>query len=381
MNIMISKNILPLLVLFIVSSCGNDKASQNSGSVQPKAMALSVVDVPVKTITIYTDSPTSIEGIINSEVRAKIPGYITDVLVDDGQKVRKGQTLFKLETQALDQDAAAAKANLNAAQVEVDKLKPLVEKIIISNLQLETAKAKLQQAKSGYNSIRSNISYATITSPVDGYVGEIRLRKGALVSPADQLPLTTVSDISKVYAYFSMNEKDYLNFIQNTKGNSKEEKIENLPKVTLILANGSEYAVKGTIETINSQIDKQTGTVSFRALFDNSNSLLNNGNSGVIKVPSVYKDVLVVPQSATFENQNKRFIYATRKDSTKATVAVQKLIVIKGQSGNLYIIEKGLKKGETIIANGIGKLREGMPIQPQKVDFDSITKPIKKEFQ
>jgi membrane fusion protein (multidrug efflux system) len=381
MNIMISKNILPLLVLFIVSSCGNDKASQNSGSVQPKAMALSVVDVTVKTITIYTDSPTSIEGIINSEVRAKIPGYITDVLVDDGQKVRKGQTLFKLETQALDQDAAAAKANLNAAQVEVDKLKPLVEKDIISNLQLETAKAKLQQAKSGYNSIRSNISYATITSPVDGYVGEIRLRKGALVSPADQLPLTTVSDISKVYAYFSMNEKDYLNFIQNTKGNSKEEKIENLPKVTLILANGSEYAVKGTIETINSQIDKQTGTVSFRALFDNSNSLLNNGNSGVIKVPSVYKDVLVVPQSATFENQNKRFIYATRKDSTKATVAVQKLIVIKGQSGNLYIIEKGLKKGETIIANGIGKLREGMPIQPQKVDFDSITKPIKKEFQ
>jgi len=378
---MISKNILPLLVLFIVSSCGNDKASQNSRSVQPKAMALSVVDVPVKTITIYTDSPTSIEGIINSEVRAKIPGYITDVLVDDGQKVRKGQTLFKLETQALDQDAAAAKANLNAAQVEVDKLKPLVEKDIISNLQLETAKAKLQQAKSGYNSIRSNISYATITSPVDGYVGEIRLRKGALVGPADQLPLTTVSDISKVYAYFSMNEKDYLNFIQNTKGNSKEEKIENLPKVTLILANGSEYAVKGTIETINSQIDKQTGTVSFRALFDNSNSLLNNGNSGVIKVPSVYKDVLVVPQSATFENQNKRFIYATRKDSTKATVAVQKLIVIKGQSGNLYIIEKGLKKGETIIANGIGKLREGMPIQPQKVDFDSITKPIKKEFQ
>lgn len=378
---MISKNILPLLVLFIVSSCGNDKASQNSGSVQPKAMALSVVNVPVKTITIYTDSPTSIEGIINSEVRAKIPGYITDVLVDDGQKVRKGQTLFKLETQALDQDAAAAKANLNAAQVEVDKLKPLVEKDIISNLQLETAKAKLQQAKSGYNSIRSNISYATITSPVDGYVGEIRLRKGALVSPADQLPLTTVSDISKVYAYFSMNEKDYLNFIQNTKGNSKEEKIENLPKVTLILANGSEYAVKGTIETINSQIDKQTGTVSFRALFDNSNSLLNNGNSGVIKVPCVYKDVLVVPQSATFENQNKRFIYATRKDSTKATVAVQKLIVIKGQSGNLYIIEKGLKKGETIIANGIGKLREGMPIQPQKVDFDSITKPIKKEFQ
>lgn len=381
MNTMISKNILPLLVLFIVSSCGNDNASQNSGSAQPKALALPVIEVPVRTITIYTDYPTTIEGIINSEVRAKISGYITDVLVDDGQKVRKGQTLFKLETQALNQDAAAAKANLNVAQVEVDKLKPLVEKNIISNLQLETAKAKLQQAKSGYNSIRSNIDYATITSPVDGYVGEIRLRKGALVSPTDQQPLTTVSDISKVYASFSMNEKDYLNFIQNTQGDSKEEKIENLPEVTLILANGSEYSVKGKIETINSQINKQTGTVSFRALFDNPNSLLNNGNSGIIKVPSVYKDVLVVPKSATFENQNNKFIYTTRKDSTNATVAVQKPIVIKGQSGNLYIIEKGLKEGEIIIATGIGKLREGMPIKPKTSNFDSITKPIKKEFQ
>jgi len=380
-NIMISKNILSLLVLLIISSCGNDKAAQNSESAQPKAMALPVIDVPVKTITIYTDYPTSIEGIINSEVRAKISGYITDVLVDDGQKVRKGQTLFKLETQALNQDAAAAQANVNAAQVEVDKLKPLVEKDIISNVQLETAKAKLQQAKSGYNSIMSNIAYATITSPVDGYLGEIRLRKGALVSPADQQPLTTVSNISKVYAYFSMNEKDYLNFIQNTEGDSKEEKIENLPEVTLILANGSEYKTKGKIETINSQINKQTGTVSFRALFDNSNRLLNNGNSGTIKVPSVYKDVLVVPKSATFENQNNRFIYTTKKDSTNATIAVQKPIVIKGQSGNLYIVEKGLKEGETIIATGIGKLRKGMAIIPKKANFDSITKPIKKEFQ
>lgn len=377
----ISKNIIPLLLLFIVTSCGNDKDAQNPAAAQSRAMALPVVEVPVKTVTVYTDYPTSIEGIINSEVRAKISGYITDVLVDEGQKVRKGQTLFKLETQSMNQDAAAAKANVNAAQVEVDKLKPLVDKNIISSVQLETAKAKLQQAKSGYNSIVSSIGYGTIKSPVDGYVGEIRLRKGSLVSPTDQNPLTTVSNISEVYAYFSMNEKEYLDFIQNAEGTSKQEKINNLPEVTLILANGSEYGSKGKIETINSQVNKQTGTVSFRAQFDNSNSILNNGNSGVIKVPTVYENVLVVPQSATFENQNSRFVYTLIKDSSNTMIASSKSIKIKGQSNNLYIIESGLGEGETIIVKGVGKLRDGTPIQPKKANFDSISEPIKKEFQ
>jgi len=377
---LITKTLLPFLTLLLVSSCGEDKAAQNPAA-QQRAMTLAVIEVPTKTVTTYIDYPASIEGVNNSEVRAKISGYITDVLVDEGQRVRKGQTLFKLETESMNQDAAAAKANVNAAQVEVDKLKPLVEKNIISSVQLETAKAKLQQAKSSYNSITSSISYGTIKSPVDGFVGEIRLRKGSLVSPTDQMPLTTVSDISEVYAYFSMNEKEYLNFIQNAKGESKEDKIKNLPEVILILVNGTEYATKGKIETINSQVNKQTGTISFRAMFDNKNRILTNGNSGIIKVPTVFENVLVVPQSATFENQNSRFVYTIKKDTANTTIASQKSIVIKGKSDNLYIISKGLEKGETIIVNGIGKIRDGMPIEPKKADFDSITKPIQKEFQ
>lgn len=377
----ISKHILPFLLLFIATSCGNDQASNNATANQPRALALPVVQVPTKTVTTYANYPTSIEGVVNSEVRAKISGYITEVLVDEGQKVRKGQTLFKLETQSMNQDAAAAKANVNAAQVEVDKLVPLVEKNIISPVQLETVKAKLQQAKSSYNSIASNISYGTITSPVDGYVGEIRFRKGSLVSPTNQMPLTTVADIRKVFAYFSMNESAYLNFIQNAKGDTKEDKIGNLPEVTLILANGSEYQEKGKIETINAQVNKQTGTIQFRALFDNPNGILNNGNSGTIKVPSVYENVLVVPQMATFENQNSRFVYTLKTDSSNATIAVSKAIKITGKSNNLYIVESGLKEGETIIAKGVGKLRDGAPVDPQSTDFDSITKPIRTEFQ
>src|SRR5690554_7538098 len=179
---------MALGVLLMFSSCGEKQNQQRA----PQALPFPVVTVPSQTVTAYATYPTSLEGIINSEVRAKTSGYITDVLVDEGQKVRKGQTLFKLETQTLSQDAAGAKANVNAAQVEVDKLKPLVEKNIISGVQLETAKAKLLQAQSAYNSIVANIDYANIKSPVDGYVGSIRLRKGTLVSPTGPEPLTTV---------------------------------------------------------------------------------------------------------------------------------------------------------------------------------------------
>ena len=373
--------LLPIFVLVLLISCSDKKDAKNTAKAKATAMQLPVIETPIRTVTTYTAYQTSIQGIINSEVRAKISGYITEVLVDEGEKVRKGQTLFKLETAAMNQDAAAAKANINAAQVEVDKLKPLVKKNIISEVQLATANAKLQQAKSGYNSIASSINYGTITSPVDGYVGEIRFRKGSLVSPTNQMPLTTVSDISEVYAYFSMNEKEYLDFILNAKGASKEEKIKNLPEVILILANGREYETKGTIETINSQVNQQTGAISFRAKFNNKNGILNNGNSGVIKVPTIFTDVLVVPQVATFENQNKRFVYTLKKDSMSVNRAISKAIEIKGQSGNLYIIEKGLVAGEPIIVKGLGKLRDGMEVAPQKLDFEDLNTPIKKEFQ
>ncbi len=363
-------------ILLLFSSCGDDKNAQQAQGPQ-QAPTLPVVTIPTKTVTAYTTYPTSIEGIVNSEVQAKISGYITDVLVDEGEKVKKGQTLFRLETQTLSQDAAAAKANVNAAQVEVDKLKPLVEKNIISNVQLETAKAKLQQAKSGYNSIVANINYGNIKSPVDGYVGSINLRKGALVSPSSQIPLTTVADISKVYAYFSMNEKEYLDFIQNAEGKDIEEKIKKLPKVQLLLANGSLYEEEGIIETINSQVNSNTGSITFRAVFDNPSRILTNGNSGKIKIPKVFTDAVVVPQEATYEQQGNIYVYKVGADST----AISTKINIIGEVENLYIVDGGLEKGEKIVAKGANKLRGDSKIKPQEMPFDSIAKPIEKVFR
>lgn len=362
---------LSFIALFL--SCG-DKEQAPQGPQGPTPFQ--VTTLPQKTVTGFTTYPTSIEGVNNSEVRPKISGYITEVLVDEGQMVRKGQTLFRLETQTLSQDAAGAKANVNAAQVEVDKLKPLVEKNIISNVQLETAKAKLLQAQSSYNSIGANIDYANIKSPVDGYVGSIRLRKGTLVSPSGE-PITTVSDISKVYAYFSMNEREYLDFIQNAEGKTIQEKIKNLPKVTLILANGSIYDQEGTIETINSQVNVNTGSISFRAVFNNDSRLLTNGNSGKIRVPKTYTDVVIVPKESTFEQQGNYYVYKIGEGD----MAVSTPITVVDDIENVYVVSNGVKEGDQIVAKGVAKLRGDTQIQPMEVPFDSIAKPINKLFR
>lgn len=364
---------MALGVLLMFSSCGEKQNQQRA----PQALPFPVVTVPSQTVTAYATYPTSLEGIINSEVRAKTSGYITDVLVDEGQKVRKGQTLFRLETQSLSQDAAAAKANVNAAQVEVNKLKPLVEKNIISGVQLETAKARLAQAQSSYNSVVANIGYATIKSPVDGYVGAIPFREGALISPSSQVPLTTVANIDKIFAFFSMNEKDYLDFIENNEGNTIDEKIKNLPKVRLLLANGSLYDQEGTIETINSQVNPTTGTVSFRAVFENPARLLSSGYSGRIQLPNTYENATVVPQSSTYERQGVTYVYKVQGDTLATTSAIK----VIDRVNNLIIVKDGISPGDKIVAKGVGKLRDQTPIIAQPADFDSIAKGIEKVFK
>ena len=362
-----------LLGIFLFNSCQeNNQDQQMATGPQP----FPVIEVPITTVTGFTSYPASIEGTINSKVRAKIPGYITDVLVDEGEQVKQRQVLFRLETEALTQDAGAARANVNAAQVEVDKLQPLVDKGIISSVQLETAKARLAQAQANYNSVAANIGYATIKSPITGKVGAIPFRRGALVSPGDPIPLTTVSQIDEVYAFFAMNERDYLNFIQSTEGNTITEKIKNFPPVELQLVNGEIYDHKGEIETVTGQIDPSTGTVSFRAVFPNPNQILTNGNSGVIRIPKTYEDVPVVPESSSFEQQGKVYVYKVQGDS----LAVSTIIEVVDRINNLIIVGSGVERGEEIVAEGVGRLRNNTPISPNLVEFDSIARKLTPVF-
>lgn len=367
--------LLTLSLVLVVLSCGNSEENKPVAEAPPAPFP--VTQIQNKTVIGYTDYPATIEGVVNSDVRAKTSGYIEKVYVDEGQKVRKGQALFKLETQSLSQDAGAAKARVNVAQVEVNKLIPLVEKNIISPVQLETAKANLAQAKANYSGVTANIGYATIKSPIDGYVGSINFREGALISPNDVTPLTTVSEIDQVYAFFSFNEGQYIDHLQRSEGKTKEERIKNSPDLSLILANGKEYSEKGRIQTSTGQINQNTGTIKIRAAFDNPNEILTNGNSGKIRFPIEYKDAIVVPQTATFEQQGNVMIFKLGKDNKIETT----IIKIKGSVDNLYVVESGIDANDKIVVSGVGKLRNGMKISPQDIPFEEAIKPVATLFK
>lgn len=407
------KNKLILLSLSVFAMIGCKKEAPKSTGPVPYP----VVVVETKNVTGYQTFPASIEGVLNNEVRAKIQGYITQVLVDEGQYVKQGQPLFRLETNSLSQSANAAKAGIgaarsnvsasdanvkaaqaavSAAKVEVNKLRPLVEKNIISNVQLQTAQANLaqaqaqvsqaiaakQQASAGvveaqadFQGVQENINYSIIRAPISGVIGKINFRNGSLVGPSDAIALTTISDTREVYAYFSMNEKEYFDFLEKSEGATVPEKIKNLPMVELELANGSLYAEKGKIETVTGQINSSTGTVAFRVSFPNAEKLLSNGNSGNIRFPTYYDNVLVIPESATYEQQGIVYAFKVEKDTARNTV-----IQVQTRINNLAIVSSGLKKGDQVIAAGIGGMKDKTAVIPKKIDLDSLVQTIKPIF-
>ena len=367
-------SICTLFVLLVLASCGKKEEQQMQA---PKAAPFPIETVTLQDAVVYQEYTANLEGQQNVEIRPKVSGFIQKIYVDEGQVVRKGQLLFKLETQTLNQDASAAKAMIQAAQVEVDRLKPLVDRKIISNVQLETAKAKLAQAKSAYGSIAANIGYGTITSPVNGLVGSLPYREGSLVSMTSEMPLTTVSDSKVIRAYFTMNEKQLLSFNKTFKGSNTVEKLKNVPEVSLLLVDDSEYNVKGKIATINGLVNPQTGTTEFRAEFKNPEGLLRSGSTGIIRLPIEQKDVIVVPQNAVFEVQGKQMIYVVGKDNkVKSTI-----ITTNGTSGLNFIVTDGLSEGDVIVVEGASKLKDDMEIVPQgktaqpQTATDSVAKP------
>lgn len=364
--------------LLAMNACG--KKANQQGQAQNQPTPAVTVQIPTENITTFVSYPTTMQGVNNSEARPKIQGYITQVLVDEGQRVKKGQILFRLETQSLTQQADAARAAINSAQVQVNQLKPLVQKNIISKNQLAVAEANLSQARANYRSIVANIDYGVVRSPVDGYVGQIRIKQGNLVGPNDPTPLTTISEINKIYAYFSLNESDYLNFLKTSAGATREQKIQNMPAITLMMANGQEYPEKGKVQTIDAQVDPSTGTIAFRASFNNPDHLLNDGSTGTVQIPKLYENVVVVPQSATFEQQGRVFVMKVDKTAKGETVNQQAITVLDTKD-NLYLVGSGIKAGDVIVAEGVDKIKPGTMIKPTQKSFEEISKPLPVVFK
>jgi membrane fusion protein (multidrug efflux system) len=370
------------LIIGITYSCNESAAENNTGAMPPPQ--LPVIAVTEASATTYQLFPASIEGKVNVEIRPQVDGYLQKMYVDEGAYVKEGQPLFKINDAPYVEQLNNAKASLQSAEatlqrakVELDRLTPLVDNNVISDVQLKTARANydaavaaVSQNKAMVSAAQINVGYTLIKAPVSGYIGKIPYKTGALVGKTSAEPLTLLSDVSEVYAYFSLSEADFIAFKNQFEGNTIEEKLKHVPQVELQLANDSLYKIKGKIETVEGQFDETTGSISFRATFPNTSGVLRSGNTGKIRIPKLYTSALVVPQEATYEIQDKVFVYVV-SDSNKVTGTP---INVSGKTANYYFVDSSLASNSKIVLSGITNLRDGMTINPQPVSTDSLFK-------
>lgn len=369
----IMKKITLLSILaLIVISC-NDKNATPPVAVAPLLPVLSIKSSDAVTAAEY---PAALQGTVDVEIRPQVSGNLEKIYVDEGAYVTKGQTLFKINERPFREQLNNALATLHAAeaaylnaQLEVEKLTPLVQNKVVSDYQLKTAKASqkiavatIEQAKAMVSSAKINLGYTNVTAPVSGYIGRLPKKQGSLVSAADIEPLTNLSDVHEVYAYFSLGETDFIKFKSAYSGNTLGDKIKKLPPVTLILADNSDYPQLGKIDMVDGQFDKNTGAITVRATFPNKNGTLRSGNTGKIRLGVQHDDAILIPQSATIEMQDKVFVFTVNKENKVTKMP----ITISGKSGTNYLIKDGLKSGDQIVLSGIDKLQEGQAIQPEK---------------
>ena len=377
---------ISLFAVLLTACSGTDKRKAthaDANAKQPKTYSVVTV-APVK-VTLYVDFPATIQGEQNIEIRPKVDGYVEAIFIDEGTTVKKGQRLFQLNAPQYAQDVRTAQAgvqtaqaDVNAALLAVNKVRPLVEKDIISKYELETAqytlaskKAALAQAQASLVNAKINVGYTNIISPLDGVVGSIPYKVGSLVTSTTTNPLTTISGTNEVYAYFSLNEKQLLDFTRDVKGNTLQEKLASLPDVLLLLADGSLYNQKGRIKTAIGQINTQTGSSNFRATFPNPQALLRSGSSGTVRVPRPIDSALVVPQSATYELQDKRFLYVLGKNNRVVNTAVT---AVPTPDGQYFVVQAGIKAGDKVVLDGGTSLKDSTLIKPRPVALNKVYK-------
>lgn len=362
------------------SSCNQVQGTQAA----PPPPSLPVYPVQISDATTYLEYTATLEGKTNVEIRPQVSGYLEKIYVEEGSFVKAGQPLFKINDRPYDAqvrnteaDVQAAKANMEKAAIEVRRLEPLVENKVISDVRLrsaqaayEQAKAQVTQAEAAGNNAGINLGYTLLRAPVDGYIGRIPFKTGSLVGKGETQPLTVLSDVKEVYAYFSMSEDDFLQWSERAAGKTVQEKIQAMPAVQLQLADNTIYRAKGRVQLMEGQFDKTMGTVSFRAVFPNDEGLLRTGSTGKVRIPQPAAAIMPVPQTATYELQDKVFVF-TVGDSDK--VSSQPLHIV-GKTTGWYLVDKGVKPGDRIVFSGMDRLQDGARIHPQLLSADSLLK-------
>lgn len=362
------KVVLIAMSLVLLVACKEGPKQATSRERIYKTMTVEAAD---RTLT--SGYAATISGCQTVEIRPQVSGMITDILINEGDLVSKGQVLFVIDQtpykaayEIAQANVKSAEASLSTAQLILDSNKELFEQGVVSEFDLMTsrndlveAEARLALARAEEINATNNLSYTEVRSPVNGVASMIPYRVGALVSSSIATPLVTVSDDSEIYAYFSMAENTMLDLIQQY--GSLKEAIRLMPEVELEMSNGKKYSQKGRINAISGTISATTGAVSLRATFPNRGRLLRDGGSGRVIIPTKMKNSIVIPQSATYELQEKIFVY--KVIDGKAVSAG--ITVLPQNNGVEYIVESGLSVGDVIVAEGAGLVREGATIKTE----------------
>ena len=363
--------VLPAVGMAVVlsASCGEEKQQR-----QQQAADYQTMVVGQKDMVLERQYSARLTGKQIVEVRPQVSGCITRILTGEGEAVKKGQTLFVIDqvpySAALEVAVAtrkSAEARLATAQMNYDNERLLQEGRVVADMSVQTmqnalleAQAALAQAKAQEVNARNNLSYTEVKSPVSGVASMIPWHVGSLVSSSISEPLVTVADDSEVYVYFSISESQALDLV--TQYGSIEKFIAEAPMVSLRMNNGQLYSEQGRISAVSGTVDDKTGAVALRATFPNVGGLLHHGGSGTVVVPTHRKDCIVIPQEATYELQNRMFVYKVVNGKTKATP----ITLYPQNNGKEYIVDEGLQVGDTIIAEGAGLLKEGIEVKGEK---------------
>jgi len=370
-------NIYKTLLLF--GGCISLAACQESRATRTdKIPELNVLTLKTEVVTIPRDYVCEIDGIEYVEIHARVQGYLEDIFVDEGQSVKKGQPMFRISSNTYSEMVSKAEASLQRAiaeakakSLEVDRVRLMVEKNVISPTELEVASAQKEAAESGINEARAvlenariNLNYTSIRAPFDGVLDRIPFKKGSLINSGTLL--TSISNIREVFAYFQVSETEYLRLL------GKEIRGHNFgaehQKVSLQLADGSAYPYPGRIETMAGDFDKSTGSIAIRARFPNPDYMLKHGSSGKILLRKTLSDAILVPQQATFSIQDKNYVYVVDQKNIARVKNFSPLARYKK-----YFVVQGLQKGERVVVDGLQQIRDGVPIKPRPFTRDSLS--------
>ncbi|WP_223833703.1 efflux RND transporter periplasmic adaptor subunit [Pedobacter riviphilus] len=348
---------------------GCSQRPQNTSTEQPQALETDFITLNPDTATVKQTYPGNIEGLVNVDIKAQVSGYLEKIFVKEGDYVQKGQLLFKIKSEVFQEQVSNSSAALQAAiathasvRIEVEKMKSLVGGSVVSPVQLKTAEANLQaataqvaQAKATFGASKINAGFALIKAPVSGYIGRIPNRVGNLISATDATPLTTLSDISTVYVYFSLSEAEFMRL--NSGSADRTAKIN----IGLVTADGQQYPENGKLQVASGNVDRVTGTVSIKAVFNNPKRILRSGGSANVVIEESLSNILLVPKAAVKDIQDKFFVYRLADSSKVRLIPIE----IKAESGDNYIVRSGLKNGEQIAINRIDVLYDGIQVKPK----------------